>query len=326
MVKSAVSSSETRSREATPKVSTKEPERQREKVVEKEVRGKAEVVKKPVSKPMPTPTPAPVETEQESIPETPLPSQPTPTPTGSQAEIEIPTPETPLTPPPATLAPELPERSSTELPHPASSPARSIYSQMTSDSEDDDEARPGQETEAVLRRLGEMKSKASSKAVSVKVKKELIEGSVREEGRKRKMGTPGPASASTRKEEAPTAAATKPPVQLATPLPVVPATSEKTEDPTSTPQPPADLDLQALVATSVVFSGVSAISAFDLVKTILDSQPSMRTLGSDAVWTTWIGDVLRGKEMFGRVDRKGKVSARRFLVHTFRDGDADQTS
>jgi hypothetical protein len=47
-----------------------------------------------------------------------------------------------------------------------------------------------------------------------------------------------------------------------------PSPSEADSD--STPHPPKDLDLKALVATSVVFSGVSAISAFDLVKTILD--------------------------------------------------------
>jgi hypothetical protein len=37
----------------------------------------------------------------------------------------------------------------------------------------------------------------------------------------------------------------------------------------------------------------------------------MRDLGTDLVWATWIGDVLRGHDMFGRVDRKGKVSPRR---------------
>ena len=38
----------------------------------------------------------------------------------------------------------------------------------------------------------------------------------------------------------------------------------------ATPRPPRDIDLKALVATSLVFSGTSAISAPDLVKSILD--------------------------------------------------------
>jgi hypothetical protein len=40
--------------------------------------------------------------------------------------------------------------------------------------------------------------------------------------------------------------------------------------PEVTPDAPKDIDLKALVATSLVFSGSSAISAPDLVKSILD--------------------------------------------------------
>ena len=91
------------------------------------------------------------------------------------------------------------------------------------------------------------------------------------------------------------------------------------------PRPPRDVDLKALVATSLVFSGTSAISAPDLVKSILDvshisthyeilpadslvkSQPSMKTHGRESVWAVWVEDTLHSHPMFGRVDRKGKV-------------------
>lgn len=57
--------------------------------------------------------------------------------------------------------------------------------------------------------------------------------------------------------------------------------------------------------------------------TMLQSQPSMRRLGSDSTWASWIGDVLRGEGMFGRVDRKGKVSKTRNIKHQARSRKAN---
>ncbi|GHJ88202.1 hypothetical protein NliqN6_4604 [Naganishia liquefaciens] len=85
----------------------------------------------------------------------------------------------------------------------------------------------------------------------------------------------------------------------------------------ATPLPPQDIDLKALVATSLVFSGTSAISAPDLVKSILDSQPSMKTHGRESVWAIWVNDTLDSHPMFGRVDRKGKDASGKPLLPLF---------
>ncbi|KAJ9124397.1 hypothetical protein QFC22_001197 [Naganishia vaughanmartiniae] len=116
------------------------------------------------------------------------------------------------------------------------------------------------------------------------------------------------------------------------------------------PAVPVDIDLKALVATSLVFSGSSAISCPDLVKAILDvsclpslapelsdvdllplrvqSQPSMKSYGREAVWSVWIQNTLDSHPMFGRVDRKGKDASGKPLLPLFHyvpAEDYDQT-
>jgi hypothetical protein len=299
MISRPASASSVRSRESTPALKVKEKDVE----VEKKTKKATEEVKtvKPIVVTAPTPASEPVTVEVEktstpvtidgasSIPETPL-----------NTTSTLPEPSTPLTPLP--LSPELPT-STTTIPdivpavptttlemttakitttvEPPSSPARSIYSQMTSDSESEGEAEPGQkETVGVVRRLGEMqKKKTQAKSSShVKglggkskaVKRELIEAGENEEVKEVKKRKVDVSTALTSSDTVNTATS-----EIAAPAPAVttetttpPALAELDSD--STPHPPKDLDLKALVATSVVFSGVSAISAFDLVKTILD--------------------------------------------------------
>ncbi|KAG7562444.1 hypothetical protein FFLO_02118 [Filobasidium floriforme] len=355
MISRPASASSIRSRESTPVLKVKEKEKDAEE--EKKIKKATDEVKtvKSIMVTAPTPASEPVAIEVEktptqvtieeasSIPETPL-----------NTTSTLPEPSTPLTPLPlspelANTTPPIPVIPTTTIEtttakitttvEPPSSPARSIYSQMTSDSESEGEAEPGQkETVGVVRRLGEMqKKKTQAKSLShVKglggkskaVKRELIEAGEAEEVKEVKKRKVDVSTALTSSDTADTATS-----ETAAPAPAV--TTETTTAPLptelhsdSTPHPPKDLDLKALVATSVVFSGVSAISAFDLVKTILDSQPSMRRLGSDSTWATWIGDVLRGEGMFGRVDRKGKDSSGHPLLPLYYylpANDPDQT-
>jgi hypothetical protein len=318
MISRPASASSVRSRESTPALKVKDKEKDAE--LEKKTKKATEVqTLKPIVVTAPTPAPEPVTVEAEksstpvtieeasSIPETPL-----------NTTSALPEPSTPLTPLP--LSPEL----STSIPtipdivpavptttletttttsmttvEPPSSPARSIYSQMTSDSESEGEAEPGQkETVGVVRRLGEMqkrKTKAKSTShvrgiggKSKAVKRELIEAGENEEVKEVKKRKVDVSTALTSSDTVNTATS-----EIAAPAPAV--TTETTTPPAlaesdsnSTPHPPKDLDLKALVATSVVFSGVSAISAFDLVKTILDVSspfpPSFRNFFSFSFW------------------------------------------
>lgn len=319
MISRPASASSVRSRESTPasKVKEKEKDGEVEKSTKKDKEEEVVVIKPKAMKTVnpvvstaapalsnaPTPmlseeTTAPVSVEEpSSIPETPL-----------NTKSTLPEPSTPLTPLPlspelATTTPPIPAIPTTTVDtitntttvEPPSSPARSIYSQMTSDSESEGEAEPGQkETVGVVRRLGEMqkrkikaKSTSHMKGVgkSKAVKRELIEAGEEEEAKevkKRKVEVSAPLTTSDIANT----------VTVATAAPAPATTTETTTPPApsgadsdSTPHPPKDLDLKALVATSVVFSGVSAISAFDLVKTILDVSSPLRLI-SNFVFTS----------------------------------------
>ena len=90
---------------------------------------------------------------------------------------------------------------------------------------------------------------------------------------------------------------------------------------------PDDVDLPALIASTVVFSGSSKLSLPDLVKHMLEvscsltvaarvsvygaepqSQPSLKEHGDEDAWTKWVGFEVDGNRMFGKVERHGKVS------------------
>ncbi|ORY29125.1 hypothetical protein BCR39DRAFT_532712 [Naematelia encephala] len=85
-----------------------------------------------------------------------------------------------------------------------------------------------------------------------------------------------------------------------------------------TPPRPAEIDLPALLASTVVFSGSSKLSLPDLVKLVLESQPSLRTYADETQWSTWIDMELQANAMFGKVTRQGKDSSGRpLLSHYF---------
>ncbi|KAJ9103603.1 hypothetical protein QFC20_004759 [Naganishia adeliensis] len=173
------------------------------------------------------------------------------------------------TPTPTVSAPVM-------VPEDPDSPARSIHSQMTyeSEPEHEDEARP-----VVV-----------GGDISREVKKEWLDAAHATADHQ----TVGPA---------PRATSTTSDLSSLGPAPV--------------PTVPVDIDLKALVATSLVFSGSSAISAPDLVKAILDSQPSMKSHGREAVWSVWVENTLDSHPMFGRVDRKGKDASGKPLLPLF---------
>lgn len=70
----------------------------------------------------------------------------------------------------------------------------------------------------------------------------------------------------------------------------------------------APVDLPALIASTVVFSGSSKLSLPDLVKHMLETQPSLRDHGDESAWGEWCAAELDGNPMFGKVQRHGKVS------------------
>ncbi|ORX38955.1 hypothetical protein BD324DRAFT_617972 [Kockovaella imperatae] len=87
---------------------------------------------------------------------------------------------------------------------------------------------------------------------------------------------------------------------------------------------PAGTDLPALLASTVVFSGSSKLSLPDLVKHMLESQPSLREQGSESQWEHWCSGVLDKNAMFGKVQRHGKdASGRPLLPHYFYNPDLD---
>ncbi len=104
-------------------------------------------------------------------------------------------------------------------------------------------------------------------------------------------------------------------------------TSSAVESVVNDISPPADVDLFALIANTLVFSGHSASALPDVVKSILEvggrsskliglttdttllqTQPSLRDYGSEQYWSTCVKHTLFAHPMFGKVDRKGKVS------------------
>ncbi|WWC64235.1 uncharacterized protein I303_106844 [Kwoniella dejecticola CBS 10117] len=87
---------------------------------------------------------------------------------------------------------------------------------------------------------------------------------------------------------------------------------------------PAEVDLQAIIASTVVFSGSSKLSLPDLVKHMLESQPSLKDHGSEKNWSAWVGDALENNEMFGKVERHGKdASGHPLLPHYYYNPAAD---
>lgn len=125
------------------------------------------------------------------------------------------------------------------LPDDTPSPARSLHSQMTYESEveldnlNDDDDEPREPAAALM--VGD---------ISRQVKKEWIEAAKTTVVEQQPVGPVRRAASAASDLSAPGAAAV--------------------------PEVPVDIDLKALVATSLVFSGSSAISAPDLVKAILD--------------------------------------------------------
>ncbi|WWC91440.1 uncharacterized protein L201_006386 [Kwoniella dendrophila CBS 6074] len=90
---------------------------------------------------------------------------------------------------------------------------------------------------------------------------------------------------------------------------------------------PKDLDLPAIIASTVVFSGSSKLSLPDLVKHMLESQPSLKEHGSEKTWSLWVGESLDNNEMFGKVERHGKdASGHPLLPHYYYNPSADPDS
>lgn len=96
-----------------------------------------------------------------------------------------------------------------------------------------------------------------------------------------------------------------------------------TPAPPSVPPVPSGLDLPALLASTVVFSGSSKLSLPDLVKSLLESQPNLREHG-EATWTAWAAAELESNDMFGKITRNGRdASGRPLQPHYFYNPAAD---
>lgn len=126
--------------------------------------------------------------------------------------------------------------------------------------------------------------------------------------------SPPPALVEVKQEmlEKPASRASTPkPTKAATPKPATPKPSKsRAATPVvEVPPLPAGLDLPALLASTVVFSGSSKLSLPDLVRSLLESQPSMRDHGDEATWALWAGAELESNSMFGKVSRNGKDSS-----------------
>lgn len=118
--------------------------------------------------------------------------------------------------------------------------------------------------------------------------------------------------------------ASRPASRVGTPAPTHGAKSRPATPPLEIPPPPADMDLAALLVNTIVFSGSSKLSLPDMVKMMLESQPSLRDKGNDAVWTAWCRDELDENPMFGKVARNGKDSSGRPLQsHYFYNAASD---
>ncbi|WVQ75355.1 hypothetical protein IAR50_004974 [Cryptococcus sp. DSM 104548] len=94
--------------------------------------------------------------------------------------------------------------------------------------------------------------------------------------------------------------------------------------PTQVSQPPAEVDLPAIIASTVVFSGISKLSLPDLVRHMLESQGHLKEQAEEKQWTVWVEDVLENNPMFGKVERSGKDSSGHpLLPHYFYNPSAD---
>ncbi|KAI9636543.1 uncharacterized protein MKK02DRAFT_45247 [Dioszegia hungarica] len=111
------------------------------------------------------------------------------------------------------------------------------------------------------------------------------------------------------------------------PAPSVPVAAVESipHSPAADPEvPPPPVDLPALLASTVVFSGSSKLSLPDLVKHMLEAQPSLKEHGTEAQWSVWASAELEGNQMFGKVQRSGKDSSGHpLLPHYFYVPDAD---
>jgi hypothetical protein len=127
----------------------------------------------------------------------------------------------------------------------------------------------------------------------------------------------GPSRASTPVTAAPAASRTSTPRPPKSRAATPPAPAEA-------PPVPAALDLPALLASTVVFSGSSKLSLPDLVKSLLETQPALRDHGDDSVWSLWAAAELDSNPMFGKVSRNGKDSSGRpLLPHYFYNPASD---
>ncbi|WVR09228.1 hypothetical protein IAU60_006292 [Kwoniella sp. DSM 27419] len=81
---------------------------------------------------------------------------------------------------------------------------------------------------------------------------------------------------------------------------------------------PDEVDLPAIIASTVVFSGSSKLSLPDLVKHMLEAQPSLKEHGPESTWSKWVHATLEAYPMFGKVDRHGKdASGHPLLPHYY---------
>lgn len=88
--------------------------------------------------------------------------------------------------------------------------------------------------------------------------------------------------------------------------------------------PPEEVDLPAVLASTVVFSGSSKLSLPDLVKHMLESQPSLKEHGDEKAWSDWAGEELEKNKMFGKIPRPGRDSSGRPLQpHYYYNPDFD---
>ncbi|KAK8846519.1 hypothetical protein IAR55_005605 [Kwoniella newhampshirensis] len=87
---------------------------------------------------------------------------------------------------------------------------------------------------------------------------------------------------------------------------------------------PSDVDLPAIIASTVVFSGSSKLSLPDLVKHMLEAQPSLKEYGDEPRWTVWVEEQVESNPMFGKVERHGKDSSGHpLLPHYFYNPASD---
>lgn len=188
-----------------------------------------------------------------------------------------------FTPPPEDVA-----SAASPMSLPPSSPPLMPMELQFAEEEDDEVVRRNDDSKRLPRSsspLSEPEVESAPQPDALSIKSELIEATL-------PVATPSH-PASPRKSRA------------STPIPI------------EVPPLPEGLDLPALLASTVVFSGSSKLSLPDLVKSLLESQPSLREY-SPEVWSVWASRELENNTMFGKITRNGRdASGRPLQPHYF---------